>query len=161
MLKTSWQRILVGVGLSTTLAVGAIALATMSPTGSLAVYAEENPRVHAQEWLRQNGGSTCSERPIVDYFVTPRLLEAADQLEATDGWLYPGHDDVYVGDIAKASFAGVSGSIARSNAEAWVMGTDAEGPFVAEYRVRSTPNGRSLWLKTSWERPLPESACRS
>lgn len=161
MKRLSARGLLLGSGLALALAIGAIALTVPSPSGALTVYAAENPRLGAEEWLRQNGGSTCSERPIVEYRVSRELLASADEPEAANSWLNPGDDTAYVGDIAAASFAEVSGSIAVGSAEAWLIGKDARGPFVAQYRRFTTPMGRSLWLKTSWERPLPESACQS
>lgn len=146
------RRIALAVVLAGVVGVAAVLLAATAPDGTISVFAADNPRAAAQDWLRQNGGSNCSEKPIVEYYF-PRLLAAADQRSSADQWLNPGSDTAFVGDFAKATFSLSGASMARGGAEAWVMGTDNAGPFIAEYSQMTTPKGRTVWVKTSWERP--------
>lgn len=129
---------------------GAIAL-TSARVGTMPVHAAANPRAFVSDWMRSQG-SNCSEATDLTYYM-PVTYNLVDRAPAGDGWLSQESDGAYIGDISGAPARIAEAQIARAASEAWIMGRDATGLVANHYEKMTTPNGRTFWMRTSWERP--------
>ena len=146
------SRLRIAIGISLILAVClTVVLATRGPAAGPA-------GALSQEWLRDEGTSTCYETAIVDYYLPP-TLEMADSLPEGDRWLNEGSLRAYVGNVESAAVDLDEPVISRAGTDAWITGKDARGPVLYRYQAVTTPKGRTVWLMVSEERPQSEAAC--
>lgn len=68
-------------------------------------------------------------------------------------WLNDATMNVYVGDVSHAKFGLNQAQTSRNGDEAWVLGIDGDGPAVRHYIAMTTPNGRTVWVKDTEDRP--------
>lgn len=144
-------RVVLPLAIALLVAIGAVIALTSARVGTMPVYAVTNPRAFVSEWLRSLG-SNCSESSDLLFYM-PYTYDLVDKAPAGDGWLNQESDGAYLGDISSAPARLAEAQMARATSEAWIMGRDAKGPVANHYEWMTTPNGRTFWMRTSWERP--------
>lgn len=154
------RRVDFSLAIALLVATGAAIVLSSARIGGTVVYAAEDPRVFAQQWLVARSDTNCFEAPDVDYYLpyTYGLIDKVP-LGESDRWLTPGSDGAFIGDISRATVSLAEAQIARGSTEAWIMGRDQQGLVANRYLELTTPSGRTFWMKMGWERPMPESAC--